>query len=155
MCYSPLWVGVTGNFLMNYVQFTIAFSSSLSHHSGNCNGTWSTGCNTDGTNCLYKAWWMVLGDVQKVFFTVEARTTGWVGIGFSNNQIMVCSVCTLQVSIVHFLQQKIYGSQQHIILLSLLFCRLIVMLLLVHQMIQVSLLLTGMCNQICYLLVDL
>ena len=32
---------------------------------------------------------MVLGDVSSVFFAVEARTTGWIGIGFSRNDKMV------------------------------------------------------------------
>ena len=54
-----------------------------------CTGSWSTGCDTDGNGCLYKARWMVLGDVSSVFFAVEARTTGWVGIGFSRNDKMV------------------------------------------------------------------
>ena len=54
-----------------------------------CTGFWSTGCDTDGNGCLYKARWMVLGDVSSVFFAVEARTTGWVGIGFSRNDKMV------------------------------------------------------------------
>ena len=57
----------------------------------NCMGSWSTGCNADGNNCTYKATWMVLGDVNKVFFAVKARTPGWVGIGFSDNNIMVSS----------------------------------------------------------------
>ena len=56
-----------------------------------CTGSWSTGCGTDGNDCLYKARWMVLGDVSSVFFTVEARTTGWIGIGFSRNDKMVAS----------------------------------------------------------------
>ena len=57
-------------------------------------GTWSTGCNATGGNCLYKARWMVLGDVNSVFFAVEARTPGWVGIGFSENNMMVCNILT-------------------------------------------------------------
>jgi len=55
----------------------------------NCMGSWSTGCIGDGNNCTYKATWMVLGDVHKVFFAVKAHTTGWVGIGFSDNNMMV------------------------------------------------------------------
>ena len=54
-----------------------------------CMGTWSTGCNATGGNCLYKATWMVLGDANSVFFAVQARTAGWVGIGFSENNRMV------------------------------------------------------------------
>lgn len=53
-----------------------------------CTGSWSTGCD-DKDNCAYKATWTVLGNISSVFFTVEARTTGWVGIGFSKNNIMV------------------------------------------------------------------
>ena len=52
-------------------------------------GSWSTGCDDDGSNCLYKATWMVLGEISSVFFVVEARTDGWVGIGFSENNLMV------------------------------------------------------------------
>ena len=54
-----------------------------------CMGSWSTGCDDDGSNCLYKARWMVLGDISSVFFAVEARTAGWIGIGFSRNDKMV------------------------------------------------------------------
>ena len=54
-----------------------------------CVGSWSTGCDDNGDNCAYKATWMVLGDISSVFFVVEARTTGWVGIGFSRNDRMV------------------------------------------------------------------
>ena len=32
---------------------------------------------------------MVLGEISSVFFVVEARTTGWVGIGFSEDNLMV------------------------------------------------------------------
>ena len=54
-----------------------------------CTGSWSTGCDDDGSNCLYKATWMVLGEISNVFFVVEARTDGWIGIGFSENNFMV------------------------------------------------------------------
>ena len=54
-----------------------------------CVGSWSTGCDDNGDNCAYKATWMVLGDISSVFFVVEARTPGWVGIGFSRNDRMV------------------------------------------------------------------
>ena len=37
---------------------------------------------------------MVLGDIASVFFVVEARTTGWVGIGFSRNNRMVLTTLT-------------------------------------------------------------
>jgi len=37
---------------------------------------------------------MVLGDISSVFFVVEARTTGWVGIGFSENNQMVVILIT-------------------------------------------------------------
>ena len=38
-------------------------------------------------NGAYNVSWRVVGDVAS--FTVSARTTGWVGIGFSKDQLMV------------------------------------------------------------------
>ena len=67
------------NLMMIYVSFLI----------DGCRGSWSTGCNADGNNCTYKATWTVLRKISSVFFVVEARTTGWVGIGFSENNFMV------------------------------------------------------------------
>jgi len=69
-----------------------------------CMGSWSTGCNDDGENCLYRARWMVLGDANSVFFAVEARTPGWVGIGFSENRMMVRDPwCTTDVHVTFLL----------------------------------------------------
>ena len=42
-----------------------------------------------GGNCTYKAMWMVLGDVQKVFYLVRAHTPG---IGFSDDSFMVYNI---------------------------------------------------------------
>ena len=41
-------------------------------------------------NGAYNVSWRVVGDVAS--FTVSARTTGWVGIGFSKDQLMVRSM---------------------------------------------------------------
>ena len=43
--------------------------------------------NCDGDICDYSASWSISGD--DITFEVRAMTTGWVGIGFSNDQFMV------------------------------------------------------------------
>ena len=40
-------------------------------------------------HCTYKAMWMALGDVQKVFYIVRAHTPG---IRFSDDSFMVCNI---------------------------------------------------------------
>ena len=58
----------------------------------NCRGEYSTGCS--GGVCDYRASWLVRGG--DVDFTVSARTsdssTQWVGLGFSDDRMMV-STC--------------------------------------------------------------
>ena len=70
-------------------DFNILNEFFISNPLDGCTGSWTTGCDGNGDNCLYKATWMVLGDISSVFFAVEVRTTGWVGIGFSRNDKMV------------------------------------------------------------------
>jgi len=55
-----------------------------------CSGSIDVGCDPV---CDYQATWTVEGN--NVRFTVSAQTTGWVGIGFSNDQLMV-SVYTFE-----------------------------------------------------------
>ena len=54
-----------------------------------CQGGFSTGCT--GLTCDYRASWVVRGG--NVDFNISARTldsaTQWVGIGFSNDRLMV------------------------------------------------------------------
>ena len=47
---------------------------------------------SDGNNqdCQYIATWRTRGD--RVEFTIAAQTQGWVGIGFSTNQMMVSTL---------------------------------------------------------------
>ena len=54
-----------------------------------CTGSYQTGCNQDGEECLYQATWLVLG--ERVQFNVSARVDAesWVAIGFSDNMMMV------------------------------------------------------------------
>ena len=73
-------------------------------------GSWSTGCDDNGNNCTYKASWMVLGEISSVFFVVEARTTGWVGIGFSENNLMVMQFLTYSYSILCSMHKLSYHS---------------------------------------------
>ena len=49
-----------------------------------CSGSINVGCDPV---CDYQATWTVEGN--NVRFTVSAQTTGWVGIGFSDDQLMV------------------------------------------------------------------
>ena len=63
-----------------------------------CEGEFSTGCrNLDGI-CTYKATWVVRG--ERVDFTVSARVSQsqWVGIGFSNDRLMVSPVQGVSVA---------------------------------------------------------
>ena len=48
---------------------------------------------SDGNNqdCQYIATWRTRGD--RVEFNIAAQTQGWVGIGFSTNQMMVSTLC--------------------------------------------------------------
>ena len=43
--------------------------------------------DVNNQNCQYIATWRTRGD--KVEFNIAAQTQGWVGIGFSTNQMMV------------------------------------------------------------------
>ena len=52
-----------------------------------CNGSFFADGTSDGVN--WNAEWSVIMNSQYVSFTVRARTTGYVAIGFSLNQIMV------------------------------------------------------------------
>ena len=53
-------------------------------------------CDPQGENCAYNANWTVRGDL--ISFEVRATTVGWVGIGFSDDQMMVST--SYQVNIV-------------------------------------------------------
>ena len=59
-------------------------------NSAQCQGGFSTGCDKQG-RCDYRATWLIVGEEAE--FTVSARTSGssteWVGIGFSNDRMMV------------------------------------------------------------------
>ena len=48
--------------------------------------------NCNGDICDYAASWSISGD--EITFEVIVRTTGWVGIGFSNDQLMVSKNAT-------------------------------------------------------------
>jgi len=50
-----------------------------------CSGSVDVGCSSQV--CEFQANWTVQGD--SVEFSVSAQTTGWVGIGFSDDQFMV------------------------------------------------------------------
>ena len=50
-----------------------------------CSGSIDVGCGSQV--CEFQANWTVQGD--SVEFSVSAQTTGWVGIGFSDDQFMV------------------------------------------------------------------
>ena len=54
-----------------------------------CRGEYSTGCDSDGEECQYKATWRVTSD--HVIFDVTARIEEgqWVAIGFSDDRMMV------------------------------------------------------------------
>ena len=49
--------------------------------------TSTTGVNCGGGDFCYNATWTVRGD--DISFEIRARTTGWAGIGFSSDQMMV------------------------------------------------------------------
>ena len=67
-------------------------------------------------NGAYNVSWRVVGDV--VSFTVSARTTGWVGIGFSKDQLMVRPMqCVVILLFVDFC-----GMFVHIISIIIIIC---------------------------------
>lgn len=53
-----------------------------------CSGEYSTGCNSNGAECSYKATWTVMS--EHVVFDVTARVDEgqWVAIGFSDDRMM-------------------------------------------------------------------
>ena len=67
------------------------------YHVAACFGRAPVSCS-DGNDqdCQYIATWRTRGD--RVEFNILAQTQGWVGIGFSTNQMMVS---TLSSSCVH------------------------------------------------------
>ena len=61
-------------------------------HAATCFGRQPVSCSdVDNQDCQYIATWRTRGD--RVEFTIAAQTQGWVGIGFSTNQMMVSTFC--------------------------------------------------------------
>ena len=69
------------------VSILIMFGEMMCVADQSCAGTLSNGANT------WSAAYRVNGGRDKVDFTVTATTTGWVGIGFSDDPFMVRNLC--------------------------------------------------------------
>ena len=81
----------------------------LSVFSGECSGTRSS------SNGVYSMTYAVNGDTIR--FTVQAQTTGWVGIGFSLDQLMVSNLCVFS----EMFLEKLY-STPHLIPVAYVRC---------------------------------
>ena len=79
-----------GSLIMKNFSQSLTCPTDVDAEVGNlCQGGFSTGCT--GLTCDYRASWVVRGG--SVDFNISARTsdsaTQWVGIGFSNDRLMV------------------------------------------------------------------
>ena len=61
------------------------------YHVAACFGRVPVHCSdVNNQDCQYIATWRTRGD--RVEFNIAAQTQGWVGIGFSTNQVMVSTL---------------------------------------------------------------
>ncbi|XP_078670158.1 uncharacterized protein LOC144910683 isoform X24 [Branchiostoma floridae x Branchiostoma belcheri] len=70
-----------------------AIPAPLNCTEGDCRGRWSTPEGCRGDDCDHSVSWTYNSDTDKIFFEMSARQTSdkWIGIGFSNDQLMANS----------------------------------------------------------------
>ncbi|KAI8499609.1 hypothetical protein Bbelb_226600, partial [Branchiostoma belcheri] len=70
-----------------------AIPAPLNCTEGDCRGRWSTPEGCRGDDCDHSVSWTYNSDTDEIFFEMSARQTSdkWIGIGFSNDQLMANS----------------------------------------------------------------